>query len=392
MLKNVFIAGTKRTAWGGFCGSLSSMTAPQLGSVAIKAAVEKARIKPTDVDEVIMGNVVSAGCGQNIARQASLGAGLPKEVPCYAINKVCGSSLQTVVSAAQAIQCGDAGVIVAGGTESMSNAPYLMYQARTGFRLGDGQVIDAMIRDGLSDAASGRHMGLCGEMCAEKHNFTRQKQDAFAIESYKRAQKAQAAGILAEMIAPVEIKAKKGSVIVDEDEDVAKFDEAKFVTLRPAFNKDGTITAGNASNIDDGAAAMIVCSEERAKALNIPVEARLLGYAVASTDPEWFTAAPALALRQLSEKLNLKLGAIDIFELNEAFAVVPMLAMQELKIPHEKVNVWGGAIALGHPIGASGARIIGTGIHALHKTGGQVGVASACNGGGEAWAIAFEKV
>lgn len=391
MLKNVYIAGTKRTPWGGFCGSLSSLTAPKLGSVAIKAAVAKAGIKPTDVDEVMMGNVISAGCGQNVARQASLGAGLPKEVPCQTVNKVCGSSLQTVVTAAQAIQCGDAGVVVAGGTESMSNAPYLMYKARTGFRMGNGEVVDAMITDGLSDAASGRHMGLCGEMCAEKYNFTRQKQDAYAIESYRRAQKAQAAGILAEMIAPVEVASGKGTATVNEDEDVGKFNEEKFLKLRPAFDKNGTITAGNASNIDDGAAALIVCSEEKAKALNIPVEARLLGYAVASTDPEWFTLAPALALRKLGEKLNLKISDIDIFELNEAFAVVPMLAMQELKIPHEKVNVYGGAIALGHPIGASGARIIGTGIHALHQTGGRIGVASACNGGGEAWVIAFER-
>ncbi len=392
MLKNVFIAGTKRTAWGGFCGSLSSLGAVELGSVAIKASLEKAGVKPTDVDEVMIGNVISAGAGQNIARQASLGASMPKEVPCQTINKVCGSSLQTVVTASQAIQCGDAGVVVAGGAESMSNAPYLMYKARTGFRMGNGEVVDCMIKDGLSDAASGNHMGICGEMCAEKYNFTRQKQDAYAIESYKRAQKAQADGILAEMIAPVEIKSRKGTVTVNEDEDVAKFNEEKFLKLRPAFNKEGTITAGNASNIDDGAGAMIVCSEEKAKALNIPVEARILGYAVASTDPAWFTVAPGLALRKLSEKLNLKLADVDIFELNEAFAVVPMLAMQELKIPHEKVNIYGGAIALGHPIGASGARILGTGIHALHKTGGKIGVASACNGGGEAWAIAFERV
>jgi acetyl-CoA C-acetyltransferase len=392
MLKQVYIAGTKRTPWGGFCGSLSSLTAPQLGSEAIKAAIAKAGIKPTDVDEVMMGNVVSAGCGQNIARQASLEAGLPKEVPCQTINKVCGSSLQTVVTASQAIQCGDADLVVAGGTESMSNAPYLMYKARTGFRMGDGEVVDGLIRDGLSDAASRQHMGLCGEMCAEKYNFTRDKQDAYAVESYKRAQKAQAEGILAEMITPVEIASRKGSVTVSEDEDVAKFNEEKFLKLRPAFDKNGTITAGNASNIDDGAGAMIVCSEEKAKALNIPLEARILGYAVASTDPEWFTQAPALALRKLSERLNLKIGDIDIFELNEAFAVVPMLAMQELKIPHEKVNIYGGAIALGHPIGASGARILGTGIMALHKTGGRIGVASACNGGGEAWVIAFEKV
>jgi acetyl-CoA C-acetyltransferase len=392
MLKNVFIAGTKRTPWGGFCGSLSTLSAPQLGSEAIKGTVEKAGIKPTDIDEVMIGNVLSAGCGQNIARQASLGAGIPKEIPCQTINKVCGSSLQTVVTACQAIQCGDVDVVVAGGAESMSNAPYLMYKARTGFRMGNGEIVDAMIQDGLSDAASGNHMGICGEMCAKEYNFTREKQDAYAMESYKRAQKAQADGILAEMIFPVEIKSRKGSVTVAEDEDVAKFNAEKFVQLRPAFNKEGTITAGNASNIDDGAASMIVCSEDKAKALNLPVEARILGYAVASTDPEWFTRAPAMALRKLSEKLDLKLADIDIFELNEAFAVVPMLAMQELNIPHEKVNIYGGAIALGHPIGASGARIIGTGVTALHKTGGKIGVASACNGGGEAWVIAFEKV
>lgn len=391
MIKNVLIAGTKRTPWGAFMGTLSSQTAAQLGGAAIKASLKKAGVQADQVDEVMMGNVLSAGAGQGVGRQASLLADIPNRVPCMTVNKLCGSSIQTVITASQSIQCGDAHLVLAGGTESMSNAPYLLPKARAGYRLGDGQLVDSMIRDGLSDAYSGKHMGICAEMCAAKYDLSRDAQDAFAVESYNRAKKAQQEGILAEMITPLEITGRKSTVVVDQDEDVLKFNEEKFRKLKPAFDESGTITAGNASNIDDGAAAMVLCSEEKAKALGISVEARILGYASAAGDPEWFTTAPVTALRNLLEKLNLKVSDVDIWEINEAFALVAMLAMRELNIPHQKVNIYGGAIALGHPIGASGARIIGTAVRALHRTGGKIGVATACIGGGEALAIAVQR-
>ena len=391
MLKNVYIAGTRRTPWGSFLGSLSGVSAAQLGSTVIKAALEKARVSPDQVDEVIMGNVLGAGLGQNIARQCSIAAGIGTEVPCTTINKVCGSSMKSPIAAAQAIQCGDAELIVAGGTESMSNAPYLLPKARTGYRMGDGQIIDAMVNDGLWDVYNDAHMGTCGDKCAEKHNFTMEDQNKYAIESYKRAQKAQAEGILAREIVPVEVKSRKATITVDADEEPARFNEEKFGKLRPAFGKDGTVTAGNASTINNGAGAMIVCSQEKAKALNIPLEGRILGYAGAATEPDWFTVAPVYALRKLAEKLNLKWGDVDLFEINEAFSVVTMLALKELKLPHEKVNIFGGAVALGHPIGATGARLITTLLNGLEHTGGKLGVATLCIGGGEALAIAIER-
>ena len=392
MLKNVYIAGTKRTPWGSFLGSLSTLSAAQLGSAAIKAALDKAKVSPDQVDEVIMGNVLAAGLGQNIARQCSLGAGIGKQVPCTTINKVCGSSLRSPIAAAQAIQCGDAELIVAGGTESMSNAPYLLPKGRAGYRLGHGEVIDSLVHDGLWDVYNDAHMGTCGDKCAREYNFTLEDQNRYAIESYKRAQKAQAEGILAREIAPVEVKSRKATTIVDADEEPTRFNEQKFLKLRPAFGKEGTVTAGNASTINDGAGAMIVCSQEKAKGLNIPLEGRILGYAGAATDPEWFTVAPVHALRNLSEKLNLKLADVDIFEINEAFAVVAMVAMKDLDLPHEKVNVFGGAVAIGHPIGATGARLIAATLNALQHTGGKIGVAALCIGGGEALAMAIERV
>ncbi|MHC4609293.1 MAG: thiolase family protein [Planctomycetota bacterium] len=391
MLKNVYIAGTKRTPWGNFLGSLSGVSAAQLGRTAIKAALEKAKVKPDQVDEVIMGNVLAAGLGQNIARQCSLGAGIAKEVPCTTVNKVCGSSMKAAIVAAQVIQCGDAELVVAGGTESMSNAPYLLPLGRNGYRMGDGKVVDSMVNDGLWDVYNDAHMGTCGDKCAAKYNFTCDDQNNFAVESYNRARQAQADGILAREIVPVEVKSRKATTVVDEDEEPKRFDEGKLRKLRPAFGGDGTVTAGNASTINDGAGAMIVCSEDKAKALNIPLEGRILGYAGAATDPEWFTVAPVQALRNLSEKLNLKLADVDIFEINEAFAVVAMVAMKDLDLPHEKVNVFGGAVSIGHPIGATGARLIGTTLNALHHTGGKIGVAALCIGGGEALAIAIER-
>ena len=391
MLKNVYIAGTRRTPWGSFLGSLSDLSAAQLGSTAIKAALEKSKVSPDQVDEVIMGNVLGAGLGQNVARQCSIAAGIGKDVPCTTINKVCGSSMKSPIAAAQAIQCGDAELIVAGGTESMSNAPYLLPKARTGYRMGDGKIIDAMVNDGLWDVYNDAHMGTCGDKCAKKYNFTMEDQNKYAIESYRRAQRAQAEGILAREIIPVEIKSKKATITVDADEEPARFNEEKLGKLRPAFGKDGTVTAGNASTINDGAGAMIVCSEEKARALNIPLEGRILGYAGAATDPDWFTVAPVYALRKLSEKLDLKWGDVDLFEINEAFSVVTMLALKELNLSHEKVNIFGGAVALGHPIGATGARLITTLLNGLQHTGGKLGVATLCIGGGEALAIAIER-
>ncbi len=392
MLKNVFIAGTQRTPWGSFLGSLSTVSAAQMGATAIKATLAKANVGPDQVDEVIMGNVLSAGLGQNIARQCALGAGMDKKVPAVTISKVCGSSIKSAIAGAQAIQCGDADLVVAGGTESMSNAPYLLPKGRTGFRMGDAKVVDAMICDGLWDVYNNVHMGTCGHQCAEKYNFSRDDQDEFSIESYKRAQKAQADGILAREISPVEVKSRKATVTVDQDEEPGRFVEDKFRKLKPAFGPDTSITAGNASTINDGAGAMVLCTEEKAKALSIPVEGRILGYAGAATDPDWFTVAPVYAMRNLAEKLNLKWGDVDVFEVNEAFAVVAMVAMKELALPHEKTNMFGGAVAIGHPIGATGARLIITTLNALKHTGGKLGVASLCIGGGEALAIAIERV
>jgi len=392
MIRNVYIAGTKRTPWGSFGGSLSEVPAAQLGSTAIKAALEKAGVKPADVDEVIMGNVIGAGLGQNIARQCSIAAGVPKEVPCTTISKVCGSSIKTVIAAAQAVQCGDAEIVVAGGVESMSGAPYLLPKARTGYRMGDGTLVDAMVHDALWDIYNDVHMGTCGDKCAAKYGFTLDDQNNFAVESYRRARKAQADGILAHEIVPVEVKTRKATVTVDQDEEPQRFNEEKLRKLRPAFGPEGTVTAGNASTINDGAGAMIVCSEEKAKALNIHLEGRILGYAGAATDPDWFTVAPVQAMRNLAERLDLKWADVDVFEINEAFSVVTMVAMKDLGLPHEKDNIFGGAVALGHPVGATGARLVTTTLNALRHTGGKLGVASLCIGGGEALAIALERV
>jgi acetyl-CoA C-acetyltransferase len=392
MLKNVMLAGGVRTPFGSFNGALAEVPAARLGSVAIKAALERAHVKAGDVDEVIFGNVIQAGHGQNIARQASLGAGIGLEVGCATINKVCGSSMRAVISAAQAIQCDDAQVVVAGGTESMTRAPYLLDKARGGYRMGDGRLIDAMIHDGLWDVYKDKHMGMCGDLCAAKYNITRQAQDAYAIESFRRYFAAAQQGFFKEFVVPVEIQTRKGTVVVDTDEDPTHFDEAKVTTLKPAFGAGGTVTAANASKITDGAAALLVLSEERCKALGVKPQARILGHANYATEPDWFTIAPIHAIRKLSEKLNLKLADVDLFEINEAFAVVALVTMRELGLPHEKVNVNGGAVAIGHPIGATGARIIITLLQALKRRGGKRGVACLCIGGGEASAIAIERV
>ena len=390
MLKNVYLAGGARTAVGSFGGAFEGMPAPALGSIAIHAALERSGIPAARVDEVIFGNVLSAGLGQNVARQAGMGAGLAPDVGATTVNKVCGSSLKSVMLAAQAIQCGDAGVVIAGGTENMSRAPYLLEKGRNGYRMGNGELVDSLIKDGLWDVYNNLHMGTCGDRCAEKYAFSRQQQDDYAVESFKRAQAAAARGSFAAEIVPVAVTAGKETVTIKEDENPRKFNEEKLRKLRPAFGKEGTITAGNASSINDGAAAIAVLSEEKLKELGIQPQAKILGYATFSREPELFTIAPVSAISRLLEKLSLKVQDVDLVEINEAFAVVAMAAMKDLNIPHDKVNVHGGAIALGHPIGASGARTLVTLLNAMKERKAKIGINTLCIGGGEAVAMAVE--
>lgn len=390
MVKDVYLMGGARTSIGGFCGAFESVPAPALGSAVVKATLARAGIPADSVDEVVFGNVVSAGLGQNVARQVAIGAGLNPSVGATTINKVCGSGLKSVMLAAQAIQCEDASLVVAGGTENMSRAPFLLDRARGGYRMGNGELIDAMIRDGLWDVYNNVHMGLCGDRCAEKFGFTRAQQDDFAAISFKRAIEAAGTGVFAREIEPVQVKAGRETVLVTEDETPKKFNEEKLRKLRPAFGEKGTITAGNASSINDGAAAVAVVSGAKAKALGVAPQAKILGFATFSREPEWFTLAPIGAITKLLQQLKLKVGDVDLFEINEAFAVVPMAAMKELAIPHEKVNVLGGAVALGHPIGASGARTLVTLLNALKARNRRIGVDALCIGGGEAVAMAVE--
>ena len=388
----VVLTGGVRTAIGAFGGAFAEVPAPALGSAAIKGALSKASVSSDQVDEVIFGNVVGAGLGQNVARQAAIGAGVPPTIGATTVNKVCGSGLKAVMLAAQAIKSGDAGVVLAGGTENMSRAPYLLEKARTGYRMGNGELIDAMIRDGLWDIYNNVHMGACGDACARRVGATRQQQDDFAVASFKRAQSAIASGAFSDEIVAVEARAGKATVQVAEDENPKKFNEEKLRQLRPAFDKDGTVTAGNASSINDGAAAVVVMSEQRARALSAKPQARILGYATASREPEWFTLAPIGALTRLLDQLSLKVSDVDLFEINEAFSVVALAAMKELGIPHEKVNVNGGAVALGHPIGASGCRTLVTLLHALQRRKARIGIDVLCIGGGEAVAMAVEAL
>lgn len=391
MLKEIVLAGGSRTPIGSLSGTLADVPAPTLGSVAIKAAIERAKLPAERVDEVFVGNVLGAGCGQNVARQAAIGAGLSVNVGATTVNKVCGSGLKSVMLAAQATQCGDVSVVVAGGTESMSRAPYLLDRARAGYRMGHGKIIDSMIHDGLWDVYNDLHMGICGDRCATKYAFTRQQQDDFAVESYQRARRAAAQGVFANEIVPVEVARKKGTITIAEDEEPLRFDEEKLRALRPAFDQQGTVTAGNASSINDGAAAVIVLSADTAGELGVRPQARILGYATASIEPEWFTIAPIAAIRRLLSHLSITVDRVDCWEINEAFSVVAMVAMKELAIPHEKVNVHGGAVALGHPIGASGTRTLVTLLNAMEQRDAGIGVVSLCIGGGEAVALAVEK-
>jgi|YNPMSStandDraft_1061717.scaffolds.fasta_scaffold47155_1 acetyl-CoA C-acetyltransferase len=387
------IASAVRTPIGAFLGSLSELPAPRLGAVAIAEAVRRARIEPADVDEVIMGNVLTAGVGQAPARQAAIFAGLPEHVPCMTINKVCGSGLKAVMLAEQAIRCGDAHIVVAGGQESMSNAPYLLPKARTGLRMGNAQLVDSMIHDGLWDVYNQFHMGDAAELCARTCNIGRDEQDEYAALSYRRALEAQQKGYFADEIVPVTYEQRNGqTVTVDTDEEPAKVRFEKIPQLKPVFRPDGTVTAANASSIDDGAAALVVMSEERAHALGIEPLARIVAHGSVAQKPEWFTTAPIEGIKRVLAKAGMKLEDIDLFEINEAFAVVALVAQKQLGIPLERLNVHGGAVALGHPIGASGARILTTLLYALRRYRKRYGMAAICIGGGEASALIVENL
>jgi len=384
------ILSAVRTPIGSFMGSLSSLSAPQLGAICIKEAVNRANITPNDVQEVIMGNVLTAGVGQAPARQASIYAGLPLNVECMTINKVCGSGLKSVMLSDQAIRCGDLDVAVVGGQESMSNAPYILQKAREGYRMGNGELIDSMIHDGLWDVYNKFHMGNAGELCSSECNFSREEQDNYAIESYQRALEAQKNGFFKDEIVPVVIENPKGNVIVEIDEEPGKVKFDKIPTLRPVFKKDGTVTAANASSINDGASALVVASENWANNKGLKPLAKVIAHCSYAQAPEWFTTAPTAVIQKILNKTGFSINDIDLFEINEAFSVVPLHSIRELGIPRYKVNVNGGAVSLGHPIGASGARILTTLIYALKNRNLKRGLATLCIGGGEANAIIIE--
>jgi acetyl-CoA C-acetyltransferase len=387
----IVIVSAARTPIGAFQGELKSFSAPELGAAAIRAAVERVKLRPQDVDEVIMGCVLPAGQGQAPARQASLAAGLPYSAGCTTINKMCGSGMKAAMLAHDLLSCGNGDIIVAGGMESMTNAPYLLPKARAGLRMGHGQVIDHMFYDGLEDAYDrGRLMGVFAEDTASKYQFSRQAQDEFAIASLKRAQKANKEGLFAWEITPIAIKAGKEERFVEMDEQPFKGNLEKIATLKPVFRKDGTVTAANSSSISDGASALVMMRRSTADKRGLAPLATVVGHATHSQEPAWFTTAPVGAMKKLLDKTGWNAQQVELYEINEAFAVVTMAAMKEHGLPHDKVNVHGGACALGHPIGASGARIVVTLIGALRKYGLKRGVASLCIGGGEATAIALE--
>jgi acetyl-CoA C-acetyltransferase len=393
MNKNdIIIVGAARTPMGGFQGELSALSAPQLGAVAIKAAMERAGVKPADVGEVLMGNVLPAGVGQAPARQASLGSGIPDSVPCTTVSKVCGSGMKALMIGVDLLRAGHANIIVAGGMESMTNAPYLLPKARGGYRLGHGEIKDHMFLDGLEDAYEGKLMGTYAEDAARSYQFTREAQDAYATESLLRAQRAQNDGSFTDEIVAVTVKGKTGDTHVLTDEQPRKADPKKIPTLKPAFAKDGTVTAANSSSISDGGAALVVTTLGEAERRGIKPIARLVGQASYAAKPALFTSAPVGALKILFERTGWSAKDIDLFEINEAFANVAMIAMRDHNLPHEKVNANGGACALGHPIGASGARIVVTLLNALKRRGLKRGAATLCIGGGEATAIAVDML
>jgi acetyl-CoA C-acetyltransferase len=386
----VVIATATRTPIGAFQGVLSGATAPQLGAAAIRGALAAASVPAADVQEVVMGCVLPAGLGQAPARQAALGAGIPTNVPTTTINKMCGSGMKAIMMAADQIRTGDVSLAVAGGLESMSNAPYLLPKARGGMRMGHGEVLDHMFYDGLQSPFDGQLMGVFAENTAQKYGFSRADQDAFASESTRRALQAVNSGAFAAEITPVTVKTRKGETVVDRDETPFTVDLAKIATLKPAFRKDGTVTAASSSSISDGAAAAVLMSAAEAGRRGVKPLAKIVGYASFAREPEWFTTAPAGAIQKLLAQLGWKHGDVDLYEVNEAFAAVTMAAMRDVGFEHARTNVHGGACALGHPIGATGARIVATLVHALRARGGGRGIASLCIGGGEATAIAVE--
>lgn len=391
-MKEVVVLSAVRTPIGSFLGSLKDVPAPRLGAAAIRAAIERARVPAEKIDECLMGCVLPAGIGQAPARQAAIFADLPHSVRCLTLNKVCGSGLKTVMLGSQAILCGDAQVVVAGGMESMSRAPYLLDRVREGLRLGNGKIIDSMIHDGLWDPYGDKHMGDCGELCAKEGKYSRAEQDRFAAQSYRRAMESIKTGKFKDEIAVVEIADRKGTVRFESDEEPGKSNIERFGDLRPAFQKEGTITAANASSLSDGAAALVIASAEAAKALGAKPIARILAQESHAQAPEWFTTAPVGAIEKLLKKANFKKEQVDLFEINEAFSVVVLACVQKLGLSEDKVNIRGGAVALGHPIGASGARILTTLIHALRAERKRYGVAGICIGGGEASAVLVEAL
>ena len=389
----IVIVGAARTPMGAFQGDFSALSASDLGAAAIRAAVERANLEPAHVNEVLFGNCLMAGQGQAPARQAAIKAGIPTSAGAVTLSKMCGSAMKAAMIGYDSLIAGSNDVVIAGGMESMTNAPYLIPKARGGYRIGHGMMYDHMMLDGLEDAYDkGRAMGTFAEECVAKYQFTREEQDAYAIESVKRAQAATNDGSFKWEIAPVTVAAKGGDVVIDKDEGPLKAKLDKIPSLKPAFKKDGTITAASSSSINDGAAALVLMRESTAKKLGCKPIARVLGHSTHAQEPNWFTTAPVGAIEKLYKKLNLTTKDVDLFEINEAFAAVPMAAMKEHDIPHSKINIHGGACALGHPIGASGARIIVTLIGALQKTGGKLGVAALCIGGGEGTAMAIELV
>ncbi len=392
MSEAVYVVSAARTPIGAYLGSLAALSAPRLGATAIQKALERAGVAAPQVDEVFMGNVLSAGIGQAPARQAAIFAGVPHAVPATTVSKVCGSGLQAVVFGARALALADAEIVVAGGMESMSNVPYYLREARTGYRMGDGKLVDGMIFDGLWDPYNDFHMGVAGELCAKEHGLTRELQDEFAKRSYALASAAQKSGAFAKEIAPVSVAQKKGDpILVSEDEEPSKGDPSKFAKLRPAFAPDGTITAANASSINDGAAALVLANDRAVKRHGLKPLARIVGYGSAAQAPEWFTTAPALAIELTLKKLGLAVKDIDLWEINEAFSCVTLACSKLAGIDPDKVNVRGGAVALGHPIGASGARILVTLLGAMLDGSAQRGLATLCIGGGEAVAVVVER-
>lgn len=391
-VREAVITAAVRTPIGAYGGALSTLQATTLGSLVIAEVLKRSGVNPEQVDEVIMGNVLTAGEGQAPARQAAIYAGLPTSVACMTVNKVCGSGLKAVMLAAQSIALGDANIVIAGGMESMSNVPYYVPNARFGFRMGHGEIIDGMIHDGLWDVYNKYHMGNAAELCARECHIPREAQDEFAVLSYKRALKAQKEGWFKEEIVPVTVKSRKQEILVDTDEEPQKVKFDKIEGLRPVFEKEGTVTAANASKLNDGASAVLVMDNETARNLKLNPLARIVSYATASKDPEWFTTAPADAISILLEKNSLTRDDIDLFEINEAFSVVSLAVNQLLGLDVDRVNIAGGAVALGHPIGASGARILTTLLHNLKRTNGKRGVAALCIGGGEAVAVLVEMM